>query len=185
MVYSGQKVAEKNSYFVIEFDTDKPLELERLGLERITPAAKGTRERFRKILEVWNNGDVLLCRALIYDLLHTLTYASPEEEPLKKAIALMKHRISDPELSVADLCNAVSISESHLRRMFHQEVGRSPMQYLNDLRMAQAKNMLLQGDIAIGEIAEFCGYSTLYYFSRDFKAKTGLSPTLYRQEHSI
>lgn len=184
LVYSGQKIAQKNSYFVIEFDTEEPFELERLGLSRISQAPKGTRERFRRILASWNDGDVLLCRAQIYELLHSLTYTQ-EEESLKKAIALMKHRISDPDLSLADLCTAVSLSESHLRRLFHQETGLSPMQYLTDLRMTQARNMLAQGDVSVGEVAEFCGYSTLYYFSRSFHSRYGMSPTQYRQINSL
>ena len=183
LVYSGQKIADRNRYYGIEFDTDKPMELHRLGLGRITPAAKGVREQFLKLLEHWNNGDILLCKSALYDLLNILTSSSVEKETLKKAIALMKRRISDPDLSVSDLCAAVCISESQLRRLFHQELGRSPMQYLNELRMAQAKNMLMQGDVSIGEVAEFCGYSTLYYFSRDFKAKNGVSPTQYRQRY--
>ena len=184
LVYSGQKIAQKNSYFVIEFLTEEPFELEKLGLGRITVAPKGTRERFRRILDSWNNGDVLLCRAQIYELLHSLTYTEEEKETLKAVIALMKHRISDPDLSLSDLCNAASLSESHLRRLFHQETGSSPMQYLTELRMNQAKNMLAQGDVSIGEVAEFCGFSSLYYFSRSFHRRYGMTPTQYRQMNS-
>lgn len=179
VVYSGQRVEEKNSFYIIDFETKDPTELDRLGLKRVFSGPKGSRERFRRILECWENGDMLLCRGLIYELVHTLVLSSPMDRRVADVIALMKHRLSDPALSMAELCAGASVSESHLRRMFRQETGRSPMQYLNDLRIAQAKNMLLHGDVSVGEVAEFCGYSSLFYFSRDFKNKTGLPPSRY------
>ena len=180
MVYSGRKLEEKNSYYVIEFETNEPWNLEAMGLERILSGRRGGRERFRRILECWNRGERLLCRSLIYELLHSLVSTSPEAQAVSAASALMKQRLSDPALSMTDLCAAASVSETQLRRLFHRETGLSPMQYLHDLRIAQARNLLLQGDISVGEVAEICGYSSLFYFSRDFKNRVGAAPSRYR-----
>lgn len=180
VVYSGQRMEEKNSFVVIDFETEQAGELDRLGLKRVFPGPKDSVERFRRILECWENGSMLLCRSLIYSLIHDLLSTSRADRRVADVIALMKRRISDPELSVADLCAAASVSESHLRRMFRQETGRSPAQYLNDLRIAQAKSMLLHSDASVGEVAEFCGYRSLFFFSRDFKNKTGIAPSHYR-----
>jgi len=180
MVYSGRKLEEKNSYYVIEFETNEPWNLEAMGLERILSGRRGGRERFRRILECWNRGERLLCRSLIYELLHSLVSTSAEAQAVSAASALMKQRLSDPALSMTDLCAAASVSETQLRRLFHRETGLSPMQYLHDLRIAQARNLLLQGDISVGEVAEICGYSSLFYFSRDFKNRVGAAPSRYR-----
>ena len=182
VVYSGQREEEKNSFLVIDFETLQPWELERLELKRVFQGPAGTEAQFRRILECWENGSVLLCRGLIYELVHDLLRNQKADSRVADVIALMKHRLSDPSLCVKDLCAAAAVSESHLRRMFQQETGRSPVQYLNDLRIAQAKSMLLHGDVSVGEVAEFCGYRSWLVLSREFKNKTGFSPTQFRTE---
>lgn len=182
VVYAGERQEEKNSFYVIDFETEEPGELDRLGLSRVLPGPKGSAERFRRILGRWEDGDMLLCRSLLYELVHSLMVSAPADRRVAEVIALMKHRLSDPGLSMADLCAAASVSESHLRRMFRQETGRSPKAYLSDLRMAQAKSLLLHGDVPVGEVAALCGYSSLFYFSRDFKNKTGLPPSRYPED---
>ncbi len=100
---------------------------------------------------------------------------------LWSAIDYIMENIKDPELSVQDMANAVGFSEVHFRKLFKSNYGISPKQYLQNLRIDMAKNLLETGNISISGIASECGYSTIYYFSKLFKNKIGYSPYEYRE----
>ncbi len=89
-------------------------------------------------------------------------------------------RHSDSVLSVQEICRHVSVSRSWLFRLFESRMGKSPMQYLNDVRMNKATNLLFYTDKPISEIANLCGFADSMYFSRCFHKYTGLSPSKYR-----
>ena len=72
-------------------------------------------------------------------------------------------------------------SSSYFLYLYKKCYGKSPVDDLIDYRITQAKFMLESNTMTISEIADECGFSTLYYFSRIFKQKTHLSPTEYRQ----
>ena len=69
--------------------------------------------------------------------------------------------------------------------MFTQNFGVSPKQYLIDMRIKLAKQLLLEDEKLISDIAESCGFGSVYHFSRTFKQATGMSPTEYRRSVNI
>jgi AraC-like DNA-binding protein len=71
------------------------------------------------------------------------------------------------------------LSERHLTRCFHQEIGITPITYLNRYRVRQAKVLLDAGGLGITEIALDVGFSTPSYFSRVFREQVGISPSAY------
>ncbi len=81
------------------------------------------------------------------------------------------------------LASKLSISESHLRARFRRETGISLGQHLRRLRLQKAMSLLLQSDLPITEIAERCGFDSIFAFSRSFRQFTELSPRAYRQCH--
>lgn len=185
IVYRGQRLEESNRFLVIDFETLEDGELEKLNLPRLFPGLPDTGAQFRQILECWERGDMLRCRELIYRLVQSFTRQHRQDKRVSLAISLMRQNLSDPELSLDALCHRVCVSQSHLRRLFHRELRQSPMQYLTQLRMLQARAMLAQGDLPISDVARSCGYGSLYYFSRDFKEKNGMNPSLYRKQFRI
>ena len=87
----------------------------------------------------------------------------------------------NPNFKIEDVAKKFHLSETHLRRIFEMEFGMSPMSYLCSVRLDRAKCMLLsQKDITIQDIAESCGYSSVYYFSNMFHKRIGVSPSEYR-----
>jgi AraC-like DNA-binding protein len=95
------------------------------------------------------------------------------------AIAFMKQEIHQP-LSVRDLAEAVSMSESGFAHMFKATTGVSPLQFLKQLRMEQARRLLLGGS-NVNEAADSVGYSSLSHFISEFKRYFGKSPRIYTQ----
>lgn len=72
------------------------------------------------------------------------------------------------------------ISGSHLRKMFKKYTGKSPHQYYLDIKVINAKEALLNTNKTIKEIAYEMGFESVHYFSRIFKAKTGKTPSKFR-----
>ena len=65
-----------------------------------------------------------------------------------------------------------------------EEMGKTPVAYITELRMERAKNLLSQEPpLTVEQIAELCGFSDSFYFSKTFKKHTGLSPLGYRKGH--
>ena len=83
---------------------------------------------------------------------------------------------------LAQLCN---ISEVHFRKLFKEEFDKSPKQYILDMRIRRAKQLLRDGVFKINAISEECGFSSEYHFSRIFKQKTGMNPTEYNKKNQI
>ena len=70
-----------------------------------------------------------------------------------------------------------TIASDSIARIF----GESPIEYIISRRIDAAIYMLRNSDKSLAEIAEFAGYNDVYYFSRHFKRKTGISPGQYRK----
>ncbi|MCI8387672.1 MAG: AraC family transcriptional regulator [Clostridiales bacterium] len=91
------------------------------------------------------------------------------------------HQSYDRELSVTELASSVFLSEGHLRVLFRERCGMSPQRYLTLLRINAAKQLLEQPNLTISEVARSVGIPDPLYFSRIFRAETGLSPSKYRE----
>ncbi|GAA0406526.1 AraC family transcriptional regulator [Paenibacillus motobuensis] len=73
------------------------------------------------------------------------------------------------------------ISVSTLRRIVHEYSGYPLNEFIHRLKIAEAKNLLLNTEMSVKELAEALGYQDMFYFSRVFKRVTGISPSSYRK----
>lgn len=83
------------------------------------------------------------------------------------------------KIYISDLAKLCSISQSHLRRLFHQHLGMSPIKYKNSILMRTACNMLRNEELNVSETAEALHFNDIYTFSQLFKKEVGLSPKKY------
>lgn len=88
-------------------------------------------------------------------------------------------------ITLEDIAGAACLSQSHFCRLFKQETGFTPIEYLNSVRLENAKTLLLYSNYTLTEIADRVGFSSIHYFSRCFKKHEGISPLSYRQIKSI
>ena len=79
-----------------------------------------------------------------------------------------------------EVCAGVLFSKSHLKALFKKNTGYSIMDYYTHLKLERAKILINEGNLSISDIAELLGYSSIHYFSRVFKAKTGITPTEFK-----
>ena len=76
------------------------------------------------------------------------------------------------------------LSPQHINKLFHETFGLSPYAFLVQLRMREAKRLLLTDvSLTLREIAELVGYNAVSHFVSTFKTKTGMTPKHYRETH--
>jgi transcriptional regulator GlxA family with amidase domain len=73
----------------------------------------------------------------------------------------------------------IPMAPDHLRRLFRETTGRTPLYYLSELRVAEAKRLLKDSGLGVKQVAERVGIPDPYYFSRVFKKVTGWRPSAY------
>lgn len=85
------------------------------------------------------------------------------------------------DIKVQEIADECGMSLSAFTRLFKSETGQSPYQYLTDLRMNWACEILLSGNSPMEKIAEMIGYHDRFHFSKTFKRKIGITPAEYRR----
>lgn len=87
----------------------------------------------------------------------------------------------DEELNINTLAKQFYMSSSYFSHLFKKWVNKTVTEYINEIRISHAKSFLEREDMSIGEIANLVGFSDINYFSRKFKAITGMTPSEYRR----
>ncbi|WP_158289443.1 AraC family transcriptional regulator [Paenibacillus flagellatus] len=90
----------------------------------------------------------------------------------------MKTHMAD-DLTVDELCRRFRVSRTLLKTAFKQHTGQGVLEYFNHLKLERAKSLIREERLNYTEIAEALGYSSIHYFSRQFKKTTGMTPTEY------
>ncbi len=88
-------------------------------------------------------------------------------------------------ISLEDVANHVNISTYYLSKIFKKEVGVNFITYVTDRKMDMAKEMLVNTDVPVLNIALDLAYNEANYFSKAFKKKTGLTPSEYREKYKV
>ena len=122
--------------------------------------------------------------SLFYDMLHELSTQNDIGE-LNGAIKYIYDNYHIPSITNSKLAEECKISEVYFRKLFKQRFGISPRQFIIDLRIQKAKQLLCEGTQKIWAIAESCGFSSAYHFCRVFKERTGMTPHDYRRQNQI
>jgi transcriptional regulator GlxA family with amidase domain len=87
----------------------------------------------------------------------------------------------DEDLSVTALAGHMNMSSRHFSRAFREEVGTTPGDYVESVRLDTARQLLETSTASTSEIARRCGFGTLETFHRVFKRRMGITPGDYRR----
>ncbi len=85
------------------------------------------------------------------------------------------------KFKIETLCRYISRSESQTIKLFKEAYGITPYAYFLNVKIKLAKDMLLNTNLSVKQIANNLSFADEYYFSNVFKQKTGISPTKYRK----
>ena len=104
---------------------------------------------------------------------------TPDTARLHRAVRHIYARLREP-FRVEACARAANLSASHLRRLFRRRMGCSLGRYVRQARLHRASELLHLTDRSVTEIAEACGFGSVYAFSRAFAAAHGHPPTAHR-----
>ncbi|NEW09100.1 AraC family transcriptional regulator [Paenibacillus sp. SYP-B3998] len=90
-------------------------------------------------------------------------------------------RNSHLQIKLSELASLVNMSVSNFSLVFKKSMGVSPIEYVNRERAIKASQLLIETDMKIADIAEFCGFSCTSYFIKEFKKFTGEVPSHFRK----
>jgi len=125
------------------------------------------------------------------DILHTIVdrlsgiIASfrgiPHAAALRKAENFIMENYTK-KISLKEIAAVAGLSAPYFSTIFKEEMGENLSKYLNRLRVEKASRLLLETDMSLGEIAACCCFEDQSWFSKIFKAYTGISPGKYRNQ---
>ena len=180
--------AESEHVLVIGFTTSEPL----LQYIKTFSTPKGSQyyeELFQKFCVTWKEkrvGYIHECKSIFFKILShlerdcELSKFDKQEDVLLKALEHIHSNFTDPQLSIAKLAKLCNMSDTYFRKLFLEKYHVTPLAYINNLKLNHATNLLQANFYSISEIAEQCGFSNVYYFSRFIKKQTGMSPSELR-----
>lgn len=119
----------------------------------------------------------------VLDDLNVMFSKSPRSsgEVLAQEVEDYLERHYGEDITIQELSVHFYITPAYLCRLFKKETSKTINEALREIRIEKAKELLRQGDFRLYDIAPKVGYQDIKYFSRMFKAYTGLSPSEYRQ----
>ena len=148
-------------------------------------------ENFKKANTVWQNkkaGYEMKCRSYLYNIIYIIqneynNYSNTKQlEIIEPALEFIRKNYHlQNKFTVKDLSELCGISETYLRRLFNSSLGVSPIQYINNMRLTRADELLSSGFYTVSEVMTMSGYNDEAYFSRNFKKHFGRPP----REHSL
>lgn len=111
-------------------------------------------------------------------LSHNKRLGSQASRTVRQAMAYIHEHFAEL-ISRSDLAGRLAVSDRYLTRCFHEEMGITPVTYLNRYRIRKARELLVTRTFSITEVAQMVGFSDSNYFGRVFRQEMGIAPSDY------
>lgn len=108
-----------------------------------------------------------------------------DEEMMRKIMDCIEENIDNNDFSVEVLGGTIGLNRTTLYYKIKSLTGYSPVEFIRDIRIKRAAQLLSDSQLLIKEIADMTGFSDMKYFTKSFKNKYGDTPTEYRQKHKV
>lgn len=106
---------------------------------------------------------------------------SPDTKFLRITQEYVMEHIGEPEMKIEELAEAASTSVSRLQKRMKTLIGIGPNEYIQQLRLKKAAELLLDESIAVSDVSLKVGFASHSYFSSSFRKKYGVTPKQYRE----
>ena len=107
---------------------------------------------------------------------------TPDDRLLERIVRIVNDHLGDPELTVEQVAAETGISRVHLHRKLKELTGQTSRDFIRNLRLKKAAEMLSEKKYAISELADAVGFQSASSFTTAFKTLFGVSPTEYGQQ---
>ena len=175
---------EQGECIDIVFDTNMPI-VDTAFVLKLQQSEK-IKSLFKKIFAVWvakSDGYYFECVSIIYKIFAELQKKNyiPENQflAIKPAIDYIEKHFLDKKITAEELTSCCEISYPYIKKLFVKKFGVPPIKYGIQLKINYACDLLKAELYTISQISKMCGYNDIYFFSRQFKEYTGMSPTDY------
>ena len=129
---------------------------------------------------------IVLCREIegesdVISNRYHCSFASSEKKNMVQSIIEYMEKGYKEDISLDRIAKNMYVSPVYISKIFKEETGDSPINYLIKIRLAKAEEMLKESTLSIKAIAQNVGYSDAYHFSKLFKKYYGISPSQVKQ----
>lgn len=141
---------------------------------------------FKKLVDSWNAklpGYEFITKTFLQQLLIAIYQNTRKQNPnysislkIEKVIQYMHQNINN-KVTLPELSEMVHLSSFYLSRAFKETTEYSVIEYFNKMKIDKAKELLIEGDKKVKEVAQELGFTDEFYFSRIFKKVEGISPS--------
>ena len=138
-------------------------------MEQVIQTIEQTKEYIKKVLDA-----TLECRESVSRKRYS--------DLLKEAVSYIEHHYEEEDISLNQVAASVNISPSHFSTIFSKEMGETFIEYLTNVRMERAKQLLRSSTMKTAEIAYAVGYKDAHYFSYLFKKVQKCTPREFRTQ---
>jgi AraC-like DNA-binding protein len=175
-IYGSPSILFSNDSFILTHDISM---LVRLFLEELKYKQSG----YEYLIE---NLSLLIVGNLLRQIKHNLSYrqqyiSNNNNKNIKTVIDYMNENYTTG-VSCIELADLIKMDRFGFIRSFKAETGKTPYEYLLDLKIEKAKKILKGNEYTITEVSMMCGFSSHSHFTSTFKKKTGISPTEYKTD---
>ena len=105
---------------------------------------------------------------------------NPDEKMTNQLMAYIEEHMADEDLKIDQMAEAVGMSRTVLYGKIKQLMGVSPSDFLRQVRMQRAEQLIAKSKMSIAEVAYAVGFSDPKYFTKCIKKETGMTPSEYR-----
>lgn len=167
------------NYKTLEMDVVKPKDF------------KYFEAKFQNLYNIWikkQNGYQYECKCEFYKILLKLFRQKYEQkmdsrnDKMGETIEYIHEHFTDKDLSVEFLAKIAGMSSTYYRKLFFSLHSKTPLKYINSLRIARAIELLRSNYYSVAEVAEKCGFDNPKYLSTVIKKNTGKIPSEFKRQ---
>jgi len=152
------------------------------------------KQRFEVLLQHWfgrKTQSTLICTGIALELLGYFAEGTVEERFATTKVRLMREvqdyildRYREP-IRIQELAELVDRAPNYVTQAFKEIVGMTPINYLHQVRVHAARDLILNTKMTIGEVSDYLGYSDQAYFNRVFKKVMGYPPSSVQRKVAL
>jgi len=181
-----EEYRKQTSFFInLSFKMRTPLNLIIGNLEQYFKDHGARARGVEDIQEIYGKAKGL--RGIISEYVDTQNEAM-EREPrhaktINAVLGVVERNLFTKELNVTVLCDELNMGKTKLTEVMKEATGMTPGEYIEDVRLRHAAQMLQNGNYTVNEISDKLGFSSASYFSVRFKRKFGMAPSHFASGH--
>jgi len=151
-----------------------------MGMRRKTSAPQGTEQALKSYLELFLIHIFRRKDRITRKERYTLSPAQIFDKKLAEDIKSYLGENIDRNITLGELSRHLNVSISKIKRSFKEQTRKSVIECFWDMKTEEAKRLISHGEHSFTSISEMIGCNSIHYFSRMFKKRTGMTPTMYR-----